>query len=87
MIGCGFVSEEFAVVVGSVEFYEATPMGLVDDPKNPVRERVYRCVTCFYFIFSGRAASGGGGGGERCQTFSFVPFSLFSRPRAGLATM
>ena len=29
----------------------------------------------------------GGGGGECCQTFSFVLFSLFSRPRAGLATV
>ena len=26
-------------------------------------------------------------GGVRCQTFSFVLFSLFSRPRAGLATL
>ena len=36
-----------------------------------------------YFILSERAAWGGGGG--RFQTFSFVPFSLFSGPRAILA--
>ena len=40
----------------------------------------------FYF-FSERAARGGGGGGVRCQTFYFIYFSLFSRPRAGLATV
>ena len=38
----------------------------------------------FYFILSKRAAWGGG---LRCQTFSFVPFSLFSRLRAGLTTV
>ena len=38
----------------------------------------------FSFIISKRAAWGGG---LRCQTFSFVPFSLFSRLRAVLATV
>ena len=37
---------------------------------------------------SGYASSvRGWGGGVCCQTFSFVLFSLFSRPRAGLATV
>ena len=40
----------------------------------------------FYFILFKRAA-GGGEGGLLCQTFYFVPFSLFSRLRAGLATV
>ena len=46
-----------------------------------------RCVALFllYFIFE-RAAWGDGGGG-RCQAFYFVLFSLFRRPRAGLATV
>ena len=35
------------------------------------------------FLFSERAVWGVGGG-VCCQTFSFVLFSLFSRPRAGL---
>ena len=39
------------------------------------------------FIYFLRTSSVGGGGGVCCQTFSFVLFSLFSRPRAGLATV
>ena len=39
----------------------------------------------FHFIFSERAGWGGRGG--RCQPFYFLLFSLFSRPRAGLATV
>ena len=37
------------------------------------------------FIYFLRTSSVVGGGGVCCQTFSFVLFSLFSRPRAGLA--
>ena len=37
------------------------------------------------FLFFLRTSSAQGGGG--CQTFSFFFFSLFSRPRAGLATV
>ena len=38
------------------------------------------------FIYFLRTSSVGGGGGGVCsQTFSFVLFSLFSRPRVGLA--
>ena len=39
------------------------------------------------YLFSPNEQCGGGGGGVCCQTFSFVLFSLFSRPRAGLATV
>ena len=39
------------------------------------------------FIYFLRTSSVGGGGGVCCQTFSFVLFSLFSRPRAGLAAV
>ena len=39
-------------------------------------------MTCRYVL---RTSSARGGGG-RCQTFYFLFFSLFSRPRAGLAT-
>ena len=35
----------------------------------------------------GGRGDGGGAVGVRCQTFSFVLFSLFSRPRAELATV
>ena len=38
------------------------------------------------FTFFSPNEQRGGGGGVRCQTFSFVLFSLFNRPRAGLAT-
>ena len=56
------------------------------------RDRPETCVASVdasrdftYFL---RTSSGGGeGGGVCCQTFSFVLFSLFSRPRAGLATV
>ena len=40
----------------------------------------------FYFCFSERAAWGGGGGGTLPDFFFFF-FSLFSRPRAELATV
>ena len=42
--------------------------------------------TCDHF-FSERAARGGGGGGGALPDFFFFFFSLFSRPRAGLATV
>ena len=76
---------------GSVEFCEATLIGLVDEPKEPCAgaRRTETCVaprhvdaSCdFYFIFSERAAWGGYA--ARLSRF----FSLFSRPRAGLATV
>ena len=34
-----------------------------------------------------RAEGGGGGGGDALPDFFFFFFSLFSRPRAGLATV
>ena len=42
----------------------------------------------FFVFFSERAAlGGGGGGGGAARLFLFVPFSLFSRPRAELTTV
>ena len=58
------------------KFREATPIDLVDEPKKS-----------FYGRETERAVCVGGGRGVCCQTFSFVLFSLFSRPRAGLATV
>ena len=77
-----------------VEFCEATPIGLVDEPKISLYGRetdqdlrsACRCVACFFFFFSERAVWGVGGR-VCCQTFSFVHFPLFSRPRARLATV
>ena len=49
---------------------------------------MHRVIFCF--IFSERAArggGGGGGGGGALPDFLFFIFSLFSRPRAGLATV
>ena len=43
--------------------------------------------TYTHTLFSPNEQCGGWGGGVCCQTFSFVLFSLFSRPRAGLATV
>ena len=65
---------------GSVEFCEATPIGLVDEPKKSYTgaRRTETCVAPrhvdatrhFYFLLSQRAAWGGG---VRCQTFSLCP--------------
>ena len=45
----------------------------------------------FFFFFKSpneqRARGGGGGGGRALPDFFFFFFSLFSRPRAGLATV
>ena len=40
-----------------------------------------------YFIFSPNEQRGGAEGGVLSDFFFFVRFSLFSRPRAGLATV
>ena len=75
--------------------YEATPIGLVDEPKESYTSarwtEIYVAPSYvdssrgFYYIPSERAAYGGGGScaGRRSP---FVIFSLFSKPRAGLAT-
>ena len=47
----------------------------------------YYTLYSIYFIYFLRTSNVGGGGELCCQTFSFVLFSLFSRPRAGLATV
>ena len=44
-----------------------------------------RRVIFIFYVFSERAARGGGGGA--LPDFLFLFFSLFSRPRAGLATV
>ena len=44
------------------------------------------CFILFHFSVAVRAA-GGGGGRVTFQTFLFVLFSLFGRPRAGLPTV
>ena len=84
---------------GSVELCKATtPFDLVDEPKESLHGRetdrdlrsVCRCVAWFLiYFFSERAVCvpGGGGGGYAARLFSFVLFSLFSRPRAGLAAV
>ena len=71
---------------------KATPFDLVDKSKESLYGReadrdlgsACRCVTGYLFIFSERAAWDVGEG-VRCQTFYLV-FSMFSTPRAGLAT-
>ena len=74
---------------GSVEFCEATPIRLVDEPKYPCTDArpTETCVApvnaSSSFIYFLRTSSVGGGGGG----YSFVIFSLLSRPRAGLATV
>ena len=62
---------------GSVEFCEATPIGLIEESK----ESLYGRET------DRDLRSAGGGGGVRCQTFFFFFSPLSSRPRAGLATV
>ena len=65
----------------SVEFCEATPFDLVDESKESLYGReadrdlrsACRCVTCFHFIFSERAAWGLGG---RALPDFFILFSF-----------
>ena len=69
----------------SVEFCEATPIGQVDESKDPCKD-VRRTETCvaptkhvdasrnFYFYFL--RTSSVGGRGVRCQTFSHVQYSF-----------
>ena len=67
---------------GSEEFCEVTPIGLADESKVSLygreTDRDLRSA-------SPNEQRRGGWGGVRCQTFFF--FSLFSKPRAGLATV
>ena len=80
-----------------VSHMEGAHIGLVDElmesctgarqTETCVAPRYVDASRDFYFIFSERATWGVGGGGARCQTFSLVVFSWFSRPRAGLATV
>ena len=87
----GNLLSQLVIADGSVEFCEASPIILVDEPKISLYgcetdrdlRSACRCVACF---FSERAVWGVGGG-YPAYTFSFVLFSLFSRPRAGLATV
>ena len=47
-----------------------------------------RLRNVIFILFSpNKQRRGRGGKGVRCQAFSFVPLFLFSRPRAGLATV
>ena len=46
-----------------------------------------RRVILILILFFSERTVWGWGGGLCCETFSFVLFSLFRRPRAGLATM
>ena len=77
-----------------MEFCEATHIGLVDElmesctggrqTETCAAPRHVDAPRDFYFIYSERATWEVG---VRCQTFSLVVFSRFSRPRAGLATV
>ena len=80
---------------GSVELCEATPFSLVGVSKESLngretnrdlRSALYIDASRDFYRFFLRTNSVGGGG-VRCQTFFFVLFSLFSRSRAGLATV
>ena len=77
---------------GSVEFCEATPIGLADESKESLygREtdqdlRSANACRCVIFILLSPNEQRAGGGGALEDFFFF--FFLFSRPRAGLDTV
>ena len=74
------------------------PFGLVDESKESLygreTERGLRSAYMSHIIYiyfspinNEQRGGWGVGGGVRFQTFFFIPFSLFSRPRVGLATV
>ena len=81
---------------GSVEFYEATHIGLVDElmesctgarqTETCVAPRHVDASRDFYFIYSERA-TWEVRGGCAARLSPWLSFSRFSRPRAGLATV
>ena len=100
IVGVGAMG--FGIAHGSVEFCVAAPSGLADESKESINGRdtdrdlrsAPRHVDAsrdLYFYFLRTSSVRGGGGEERCKTFSFIMFSLFSRPLlyiiAGLATL
>ena len=86
----GIVYYRAVLLVVRVEFCEATPISLVNELKQSYMggRRTETCVaprhvdaSRDFVLLSPNEQRGGG----RCQTLSFVLFSLLGRPRAGLA--
>ena len=73
--------ERFGVITGGDEVYILPP------PTFVFKRGGYTHFVHFPYLFFPNEQCGGWGGGVCCQTFSFVLFSLLSRPRAGLATV
>ena len=80
---------EVVIAHGSVDFCEATTIGLVDDPR-----RIETCVVpghvgtshdIYFVLFSPNEQRGQGGCAARLSLFVF--FFLFRRPRASLPTV
>ena len=88
-----------AIAHGSVNFCEATLIGLVDESKESCTgaRRTGICVAprhvdasrdfTDFILFYPHEQRGGGGGGYAARLSLFVLFSLFSRPQAGSATV